>query len=99
MSAPEKHPDWQQVLAEYAPETLAQVLGDLKYDQLADFLGHLSQKIAADAEKDRLRGRTQLALALYRAANHIQSSSKAIDKAWDVCAPYMPPDKGPAPSI
>lgn len=100
MSALEKHPDWQRVLAEYSPAGLADVLGDLKYDQLAEFLGHLSAKIAADAEKDRLRDRTQLALALYRAANHIQSSAEAIDKAWNICAPFMPsPGKDPVPRI
>ncbi len=100
MSSSEKHPDWKHVLAEYSPATLAEVLGDLKYDQLAEFLGHLSTKIATDAEKDRLRGRTQLALALYRAANHIQSSSEAIDKAWDICEPFMPSSgKDPAPRI
>lgn len=100
MSLPEKHPDWDRVLPTYSPAALAETLGDLKYDQLAEFLGHLSTKIAADAQKDRSRGRAQLALALYRAANHIQSSAEAIDKAWDVCAPYMPPSgKGPAPGI
>lgn len=100
MNTPEKHPDWEQVLAEYSPATLANILGDLKYDQLAEFLGHLSTKIATDAEKDRLRGRSQLALALYRAANHIESSAEAIDTAWDVCAPFMPSSsKGSAPKI
>ncbi len=100
MSAAEKHPDWNRVLPEYSPAALAEILGDLKYDQLAEFLGHLSTKIMTDAEKDRLRGRTQLALSLYRAANHIQSSAEAIDKAWDVCAPFMPSSgKGPTPKI
>ena len=99
MSAAEKYPDWNRVLPEYSPAALAEVLGDLKYDQLAEFLDHLSKKMATDAEKDRLRGRTQLALALYRAAHHIESSSEAIDKAWEICEPFMPPDKGPAPSI
>ncbi len=100
MSAPEKHPDWDKVLPGYSPVDLAEILGDLKYDQLAEFLDHLSTKIRTDAEKDRQRGRSHLALSLYRAANHIKQSAGAIDKAWDICEPYMPPSsKGPGPSI
>lgn len=97
MSLSEKHPDWEKVIST-SPTALAETLGNLKYDQLADFLNLLSAKIATDAEKDRLRGRTQLALSLYRAVSHIQQSASAIDKAWHICKPHMPRGNKPTPS-
>ncbi|MCK5918072.1 MAG: hypothetical protein KAG34_06585 [Cocleimonas sp.] len=41
-------------------EVLAESLGDLYYDSLADFLNLLSDKILSDGEADRRRNRTKL---------------------------------------
>ena len=69
---------------------LAHRTGDLYYDHLAEFLGHLSEKIASDAEADRSRGRKRLADALDETAGHISQSVKPMQFAWEVCkAPTM----------
>lgn len=68
---------------------LANDLGDLRYDALAEFLAHLSQKLTEDGNQDQERGRPQLAHRLIHSGNLLQASSKEIQKAWIICAPYM----------
>ncbi len=70
-------------------EELAEEVGDLKYDALAGFLKALSLKIAKDGEKDRSRGRVQLATCLENSAQGLESVAVEIDKAWKICEPFM----------
>jgi hypothetical protein len=69
--------------------TLAEEIGNLKYDALAEFLRLLSAKIDGDAAKDQARGRVQLAAALRSAAGRIGSAEVPVEKAWKISRPFM----------
>ena len=68
---------------------LAEDLGNLRYDALAQFLSALSAKIEHDSNNDEQCGRRKLATALHDCAQHLTLSAKAIEQAWDICEPYM----------
>jgi hypothetical protein len=68
---------------------LAENIGDLFYDSLSGLLKELSAKISSDGQKDHNRGRTKLAKELFTCAEHLNSASKHISKAWDICTPYV----------
>lgn len=71
-------------------ETLAEEIGDLYYDSLAEFLTALSEKLALDGDADEARGRKCLASHLHEAAKHIAEASVHMDGAWEICkAPTM----------
>ena len=69
--------------------TLAETLGDLRYDALAEFLEALSEKMAKDAEADAGRARHQLARELYDCAEQLGGASGATKRAWKICARFM----------
>jgi hypothetical protein len=68
---------------------LAEDIGNLKYDALAEFLRLLSLKIEQDSVKDASRGRHKLAVSLQECAKSLGHSSAAIERAWQICEPYM----------
>lgn len=70
-------------------EELAEEIGNLKYDALANFLTLLSEKIEKDGAKDAARGRTQLAGHLKYCSEKLKEAKVAIDKAWVISEPYM----------
>ena len=83
-----KHPEQIEKYDGSLP-LLAEDLGNLRYDALANFLRALSDKIQTDGTKDQDRGRPQLASSLFDCAESIQQAAQAIDKAWQISAPYM----------
>jgi hypothetical protein len=68
---------------------LAEDLGNLQYDVLAEVLGLLAAKIEQDATKDSERGRVKLAASLKRCADNLNNAEDAITQAWAICQPYM----------
>ena len=70
-------------------QELAAELGDLKYDALAEFLGHLSAKIQLDGDKDAGRRRHKLAHELHDCAKQLAGAQSSIERAWDICEPFM----------
>ena len=70
-------------------EQLATELGDLTYDSLALFLKELSIKLSKDGDADFDGGRPKLSKCLKDAALEIENASNSIDKAWEICKPYM----------
>jgi hypothetical protein len=68
---------------------LAEDLGNLQYDVLAEFLGLLAVKIEQDAKKDNERGRVQLAASLKRCADDLKNAEDGITQAWTICQPYI----------
>lgn len=75
--------DWPQ---------LAEQLGDLRYDALADFLQAMSNKMRKDGDADLGRQRKKLANELYASAEELQAASEAVARAWAICAPFMDED-------
>lgn len=65
-------------------DKLAEDLGNLRYDSLAEFLNKLSDKLAKDSGADADRKRPQLAKQLLYA-------SRYIGNAWKLCEPHMKP--------
>jgi len=73
----------------YSLSDLAEKLGNLRYDTLAEFLFLLSEKIKKDGEKDETRGRDQLGKLLFYASHRINLSSNEIQTAWKICEPFI----------
>jgi len=69
---------------------LAEQLGDLRYDALADFLLALSEKMKKDGDADLGRKRTKLARELYTSAKELKTAGEAVARAGEICAPFMP---------
>jgi len=73
-------------------EQLAEDLGNLYYDALAEFLIVFAAKMARDSEADRSRGRPRLAAELDACDQHLDAAARHIRAAWDICAPHVTPD-------
>lgn len=61
---------------------LAEDIGNLHYESLAEFLLHLSWKLNTDADKDYNAGRVKL-------SHKLGDASNSINKAWKISEPYM----------
>lgn len=70
-------------------QSLAEEIGDLRYDALETFLHHLALKLKKDSDADAKRGRPQLAGNLRNASNYLETSAIEIGRAWKICAPYL----------
>ncbi|MEO1300380.1 MAG: hypothetical protein AAFW75_32360 [Cyanobacteria bacterium J06636_16] len=70
-------------------ESLAEDLGNIYYDSLADFLRLLAEKIQKDGQADYNRGRKKLAQALFSCSETVAEAAQYIDEAWTICEPYM----------
>ena len=71
------------------PAELAEAIGDLYYDALAQHLLLLSQKMAKDSAADAGRGRHQLAAELMACSENLAQAARHIDKAWEICLPFV----------
>ena len=71
-------------------EALANNLGNLRYDVLADFLSVLSEKLEVDSFADEGRGRKKLSKAL-------GAASLCVENAWRQCKPHIPDVNKPTP--
>lgn len=68
---------------------VAEAIGDLHYQTLAELLAHLADKLHADARKDAERGRKLLSEQLDDAAYVIAQAGDYIKDAYLICAPFM----------
>jgi len=68
---------------------LAQEIGNLQYDKLAEFLYHLESDLEKQSENDARKGRVQLSNTLREVHLNIQLAIKPLEKAWRICKPYM----------
>jgi len=66
-------------------ESLAEALGDLRYDKLGELIEELSKKLYRDSAKDHNSGKPFLAGELYCAGGALESVKVSIDKAWYLC--------------
>lgn len=70
------------------PEALAEKLGDLRYDALADLLSKLSKKVERDAGRDFDHGRVKLSEELLSLSTRLRVSGAAATTAWAICEPH-----------
>jgi len=68
---------------------LAEDIGDLRYDKLAEFLNQLEIKIYDDAYNDFNGKRLKLSGFLLDASILISDLKNKIREAWHICKPYM----------
>lgn len=68
---------------------LAEMVGDLHYETLADFLEKLCEKFILDSAKDRAAGRNELAKVLHCAGCETYHASISIEQAWKISKPFM----------
>jgi hypothetical protein len=83
-----KHSD-QVVHFDGDHQQLAEELGDLYYDSLAELLCKLGEKLERDAGADHRRGRMKLTAELAAAADHLYAAAERIAAAWLICKPYV----------
>ncbi len=70
-------------------EELANAIGTMRYDKVAEFLGYLTQYVKNEAEKDLASGKTKLSTKLYLASEALSRAQEEIDSAWKICKLYM----------
>lgn len=70
---------------------LAELIGDLHYESLAELLKELSQKLKQDSRKDWGNKKIQLAKRLRTASVYIKSAFVSINEAWQISKPFMNP--------
>lgn len=85
-----KHKAWLNHY-EHNFEQLAEDIGNLRYDTLAEFLTLLSDKIRRDRIKDHEAGRVLLASSLQQASTALATSAAHIRMAWKFCEPHLFP--------
>jgi hypothetical protein len=82
-------PAWYPGDVDVSTYDLADRLGNLRYDCLADYLLALAEKLRRDAEADRGCGRPVLADHLAASSWNLLDAARAIRYAWDVCESHM----------
>lgn len=70
---------------------IAEMIGDLHYETLADLLERLYYKLWEDSNKDRDNARTKLGDNLYDAGASISQAAYHIKRAWEISKPFMAP--------
>ena len=83
----DKHPT--SVNVELQLERLAAEIANLRYDALAEFIGHLQQQILAQSKGDMAKGREKLAAELLKASNHLAFTETYVEAAWTISKPHM----------
>lgn len=69
-------------------EDLAQDVACLRYDKVAEFLGHLSNELQKQKDGDEARGRVQLASRLEETVHALYFAKDRMWETWNLCAPY-----------
>ncbi|MFH1064521.1 MAG: hypothetical protein V1729_05550 [Candidatus Woesearchaeota archaeon] len=70
-------------------QELAQSIGNMRYDSVAEFIQYLSEDLKRQAEGDRNRGRPKLASKLEMTAEQLSQAKQKMDEIWTLCKPYM----------
>ena len=70
-------------------KVLAEAIGDLHYEALAELFGHLSKKFFTDAQKDARAGRDNLSNRLYGISYNMRQCAYSAEIAWQISKPFM----------
>lgn len=68
---------------------LAEKIGDLHYESLAQLFKHLGEKIDSDGKKDYNNNKLRLGNKLITAGFCIRASAIHINEAWQISKPFM----------
>lgn len=68
---------------------LAEMIGDLHYETLSEFIGALAEKISYDGHKDETNGKTKLSEQLYYVAGYLAKASIHSSWAWQISKPFI----------
>ncbi len=68
---------------------LAEMVGDLHYEVLREFMIRLEVKLLIDSRNDAYGNRMKLSDALLVASGKIGEASHSINKAWNISRPFM----------
>lgn len=68
---------------------LAEIIGDLHYETLAELFKELSKKFHRDSRKDWKHKRIQLSIRLKDASISTKSTFVSINQLWDISKPFM----------
>jgi hypothetical protein len=68
---------------------LAEMVGDLHYEVLREFMIRLEVKLLIDSMNDAHGNRMKLSDALLVASGKIGEASHSINKAWNISSPFM----------
>lgn len=72
---------------------VAEAIGDLNYETLAELMDALANKFSRDAISDAMGGRYDLATELNAASHNIHEAFGNIETAWHYSKPFMNPNK------
>lgn len=70
-------------------KVVAEAIGDLHYETLAELLAHLHDKIETDAFYDYVGDRPYLSIHLGDAAEYLGRAARSIQQAWQISKPHM----------
>ena len=70
-------------------KTLAEDIGNLRYDALQELFHELKLKFMRDSENDKKKKRPKLSDELLTISARMRNAERAAEKAWDICKPYM----------
>lgn len=73
-------------------KVLAEMIGNLHYETLAELFQHLSKKIFQGAEKDAKAKRLALSSILYDLNYELNVCHRLADRAWKISKPFMSQD-------
>lgn len=68
---------------------LAQAIGKMRYDRVAEFLGEFAEEFERQHEGDKAKGRARLAVLLKTVSEELELTQKQVEKIWHLCEPYM----------
>jgi putative IMPACT (imprinted ancient) family translation regulator len=70
-------------------KVLAEMIGDLHYETLAELFKELSKKFNQDSRKDWKNKRVQLSIRLKDASISTKSTFISINQLWQISEPFM----------
>lgn len=73
-------------------KALAEMIGDLHYETMANLFNALAEKLFYDFHKDEAEGRIKLAACGRWLYYSIHKASAGAERAWQISKPFMQPE-------
>lgn len=79
----------KELFGETDMKKVAEIIGDMHYEALAELIARIGLKLYKDGLKDRLNQRELLGYSLTDASDKMIEAANFIEKAWKISKPYM----------